>query len=285
MDQNLIARHAFIRAGMQRDHIAGRRTPLHIQQELQRIEAKAQAMYTPMELQQAIAASTTMQAQYLQQHDARAAMQDATAKSFYADKLAKDLTGLTADQLLAAKAGKPIPMQGKGKVTYKDNLRQLMQANGLPEMPFEKFAKVAERVEEIELAGRDPGDYLREKFGAKAAAAHTVIGGFNRSGIGIEMALRGDPEPDHYVKPTDDLQRKATIADAWARKAAGDKADFDSLTTDIHPSYLESDTSQGDVARSFHKHEMEELAKERASYTPASYDIDENSEVDRYAEL
>lgn len=282
---NQIARHAYIRAGIQRDHIQGRRTPQHILQELQRIETKAQAMYTPQELQQAMAASTAMQAQYLQRADIQSAQREANTRGFYADQLAKDLTGMTADQIAAVRAGNAMPVKGKGKTPYKENLRGMLYNAGLGDVPYEKFLKVADRVEEIKMAGKDPTSYLKQHFGQKADTAGSLIGAFHISGIGIEVGISGEPEADHYEKPTEDLQRRTEIADAWARKASDNPADFQSITSRIDQSYLESDTSQGDVARAFAKHEADQDAQDRASYSAPTYEIDESAEVDRYATI
>ncbi len=271
---NFIQRHAYIRAGIQRDRIQGRQTPQHIFQELQRIETRAQATMTPMEQQQAMHASTTMQAQYLQQADMQAAQRDANNKGYFREQLSKDLTGMTPDQLEYAKQGAAIPVKGKGQTPYKDNLRNMLKTQGLGDIPYEKFVKVADRVEEIKAAGKSPSSYLKQHFGKRAIAAENMIGAYHISGIGIELGISGEPEKDHFVKPTEELQRRTTIADSMARSAMTNKEDREFITSRIDPDYLENDTSQGDVARAFQKHEMEDQAEERANYSAPDYNID-----------
>lgn len=282
---NLVARHAYLTAGIQRTYAMGKQPPAHIIQELQRLESRAQATMTPMEVQQALQASQTMQAHYLQEHDAQAAMRDANNKGYFAEQLSKDLTGMTPDQLIAAKSGQLIPVKGKRSVDYKANLRNMLQQNGLGNVPYEKFVKVADRVEEIKGAGKSPSDYLKQAFGNKAAAAESLIGAFHISGIGIELGISGEPEADRFEKPTEELQRRTTIADAWARKAMGDKNDFQTITQNIDPTYLENDGIQGDVARAMQKHDMEDQAQERANYTAPEYDIADSGEDYEYAQL
>ena len=284
---NLIAEHAYITAGIQRDRMQGRRTPAHILQRHHALETRARASMTPHELHQAMAASTSMQAQYLQQADFQAAHRDANNKGYYTQQLAKDLTGMTPDQLELAKRGQAIPVKGRGQKVdgYKQNLRNMLKAEGLGDVPYDRFLKVADRVEEIKAAGKSPASYLKQAFGQKAAAAESLIGAFHISGIGIEAGL-STPEADHYEQVTPELQRRTELADAWARKAMQNPEDREAITTRIDPTYLEdTDTGRGDLARAFAKHEAEQDAEDRANYSAPSYDIDESQEVDRYATL
>lgn len=282
---NLIARHAWLKAGIQRTYAMGQRPPAQAIQELQRIESRAQASMTPMEVQQALNASQAMQAQYLNQHDANSAMRDANNKGFFAEQLSKDLTGMTPDQLVAAKNGQLIPVKGKGQTPYKQNLANMLKQAGLGDVPYEKFVKVADRVEETKAAGKDPLPMLRQAFGKRAEAAESLIGAFHISGIGIEIGISGEPDKDHFEKPTEELQRRTEIADAWARSAMGDKNDFQTITQKIDPTYLENDGIQGDVARAMQKHDMEDQAQDRAGYSAPTYDIADSGEDYEYAQL
>ncbi len=275
--QDLIARHAYITAGMQRARAVGAQIPRHIIEEHQRIEARAQASFTPHELSQAQAASQSMQAQYLQQADFAKAQSDARDLGYHTEKLSKDLTGMTYDQALAAKAGQPIPVKGSERTPYKDNLAKMLKSQGV-DMSYDQFLKVADRVEELKGAGKSPASYLQGKFKDKAQAVSDLVGGFHHSGVGIELGIRGEDTPDHYVKPTDELQRRTQIADSFARSATNDKEGADFIRTGLDPSYLESDTSQGDVARAFAHHEAEETREERLNYESPSYELTDSSD-------
>jgi hypothetical protein len=279
--QNLIARHAYIRAGVQRDFQAGRKTPQHILNELQSIEARAQATLTPMELQQAQAASKSMEAQYLHQADMQAGMHEANMRGYYTEKVARDLTGMTPDQLLLAKEGKPIPVKGKGAQINKmrENVEGMFKQYGIKKS-FEEIDKLSTRYEEERKGRGNPNKWLNDTFGDKAKQAAALLGAYEQSGIGYEAALIGEPEKDHYVKPTDDLQRSTQIADSWARSAKDNDQAFKSLTTDIHPDYLEDDGARGDIARAFVQHEAEETAYEREGWESPSYDIEESDDGD-----
>lgn len=275
--QDLIARHAYITAGMQRARAAGAQIPQHIIEEHQRIEARAQASFTPHELSQAQAASQSMQAQYLQQADFQSAQRDARDKGYYAEQLSKDLTGMTPDQVLAAQAGTPIAVKGSKRTPYKDNLAKMLKSQGV-DMSYDQFLKVADRVEELNGAGKSPASYLQGKFKDKAQAVWDLVGGFHHSGVGIELGIRGDDKPDYLVQPSDELQRRSQIAHSMAQSATRDKDDRDFVTSGIDPSYLESDTSQGDVARAFAKHEAEENHEERMNYESPSYELTDSSD-------
>jgi len=275
---DMIARHAYITAGMQRARAAGAQIPRHIIEEHQRIEARAQASFTPHELSQAQAASQSMQAQYLQQADFAKAQSDARDLGYHADRLSKELTGLSPDQAMAAKAGQPIPVKGSKPVAYKDNLAKMLKDGGLGNVSYEQFLKVADRVEELKGAGKSPSNYLREHFKDKAQYVENLVGGFHRSGVGIELGIRGEDTPDHYVQPTEALQRRTAIGDAMAHSAAKDPGSRDFAMTGIDQSYLESDTSQGDVARAWASHEAQDTQNDRMSYESPTYDIAESDE-------
>lgn len=283
---NLIARHAYITAGIQRDRISRRQTPPHILAEHQRIEAKAQAMFSPMELQQAQAASQSMQAQYLQQHDIQSAQQDANETGYYREQLSKDLTGMTPDQLEYAKQGKPIPVKGQqtGKAAYRSNLEGLIKHGGL-KISHDAFLRTADRVEELQGAGKDIKPYLQKKFGKQSEYAENLIGGYHRSGIGIESALVGDSQKDYFVQADEDMQRRSTLADSFAHSAMRNTEDREFITERIDPTYLEhqsDDDSRADIANAFMDSEHKQESEDRASYQSPSYDIEETEEV-RYA--
>ncbi|MCX2972997.1 hypothetical protein EYC87_05285 [Halieaceae bacterium IMCC8485] len=281
--QNLIARHAFIRAGIQRDVNAGRQTPPQILNELQRIESKASATLSPSELLAAREASEVYQARFIQQHDFDAAQSDAAARHYALDQTAKEMTGMTLDQVQYAAQGKPIPTKGRGfkPGNIKQGVTDMIAKAGLGKnVKYEQFLKMADRVQEIEAHGKDPKSYLAKHFGAdKAPALLDMANGFNASGVGVAVGLVNDDDnPDYLRQPTESDQMRAQLANSWAASAQNDRGSSESIAKRYDSAYLGDENLTGDVARAML--DVETQAEiDPGTYDAPDYEIEENADV------
>jgi hypothetical protein len=287
---NMVQRYAYLMAGVEYSAARGEQPPEHVLHELNQLHAKAQAVLNPQEQALAMSAADSMKAEFLQQRAAQDAQTMARDRGFYADQLSRGLTGLSPDQLGAAKAGEKFPIKGRGHdlPKVKANIEGILKGAG-QDMSFAEFDRISDRVEEITLHGRDPKQYLEKKFGDKADQVHDLIDSYQSSGVSLSVGLAElrPGEGDHYVKPTEELQRKSEIADAWARSAAKDPNELKNLASGIDPAYTDpdNDTMQGDIARIFEAAEAVEATQERESYSPAEYAVEDSDEEIGYAAL
>lgn len=250
--QQMVQRYAYLATGCERASAAGRQPPQQVVQEMNRLYSRAQAMLTPQEQQHAVQAVETLMAQHHQQAEIQSAQREANASHYHRDQLAKELTGMTADQLLAAKDGKKIPTKGsrfRPDAAKAQVMHTLKQAGY--NLSYTEFQKLADKYNESKGArGSEAAIRHLSGHGDKAEELANVIEGFSKSGLDMAIGLqdRRGYDKDSYREVTDDEQLRAQIADAWAREAAHDEGSMESITQKYDPAYLEDEHMTGDIS-------------------------------------
>lgn len=269
--QNMIARHSWLTAGIKRCSITGQRVPPQVRAELQRIEARAQAMLSPQELQGALQASQTMQAQHIHQAELQAAAQEANHRVAAGDALAKEMTGFDQGQIESIRRGEKYTVKSEGPNIAEGDakLRAMLTGVGKKDMTRKQFDRLSDRYEEVKGVRGDgaAAAWAKRNFGDKAPQGVAMIEAWQESGLGLQMGLaerRGGAAPDEEVEPSERDTLRATIAHEWVTKAKDDEQVRDSIIEDgaITDEYMESDEIHGDIARAMAECE----SKEEESY-------------------
>lgn len=273
----MVQRYALLLAGSERARAQGLPIPPRVANEMNRLYSRAQSMLSPHEQAQAMNAVNTLKAQHHQRFDMQDAQREVNANHYHQDKVAKELTGLTVDQLNEARHGRKVPVKGADYKPdrVKANIDRQFKQYGIP-MDFAKFRKLADRVEDLRLHGRDTDAYLKEKFGDNAPVLRHLIDDYEAKGAGIQLGLaekRGVAK-DHMREVSEEEQRKAQLAHAWATSATRDEDSRESIVKDYDAAYLEDDGRQGDVARAMLAVEMKEKGTPE-QYQGEQYDQEE----------
>ena len=258
--QDVIRRHAQLACAIQHFRANGQRPPQHMINEVQRIESKASATLAAPQLNQAMRASQTLQAQMLHTRDVQAAQRAAKDKAFFTDRAMKQGTGYDAGQLQQIKhTGKvterPVFHAGRAKQKITQIAKQFD-----PRMTLKQWEEIAERVGDMKDHGSDPSVYLRGKFGSRATEALHALSAFTDSGIEFAYKLSKDEDTTRELTRDErfDLDLKFTAAEQ----------DSHAFDEPIHPDYLnrpEGDIT-GDISRAMEKVEFEQMAEERENY-------------------
>jgi hypothetical protein len=281
--KKMIQRYAWLMTGVEREAAAGREPPQQVINEMNSLYSRASAMLSPAEQQQALAAVDSLKAQFHNQAEVETAKRSARDRRYYADQFSKEITGLDYDQMKLAAKGQKFARKGRKSVDpreYESTIANVAKMLGKPEMTRKEFEQISDRYEEIKGA-RSPEaaeEYLAGKFGAeRAAQARTSLDAYERSGIAVAVGLaeRRGQDTDHYVQPSEDLELRSQIADAWAEVASRDPHTREGLSSSALDPYIEEDTLHGDIARAMLKHEMADERAEREVYTPTEYEIED----------
>ena len=220
--------------------------PNGVQTEMQHIYSTAQATLTPMEQQQAVRAVESFRAQAYGNLKAEVAYKAESQAMHYRDKIAKGLSGMTVDQVQAAKQGQKYVQRGSKfnpNVTKQKIISMAKQASG-KDMSWDKIYEHSCAIENE----RDKLTYLRQHFGDKAQHMEGFFRGFEESGAGIQIKLTEKRySEDEYVEPTKDEVLRAQVTDAVAVNMNEGVADW--AVRDIDQAYMADEGSLGDVAR------------------------------------
>lgn len=259
-NDNIIRRHAQLSCAIQHFRANGRQAPAHMIHEIQRIESKASATLAAPQLNQAMRASSALQAQMFRARDIQAAQSQARDRAFYTDRAAKQATGFDAGQLQQiAKTGRvterPKFHAGRAKIASVGIAKQFDKNISLPE-----WEKLAARVDEMQDYGKDPRAMLKARFGNKSGAALHALNAFNESNIQIAYSLSKDRDKTRTLGE----QERSEIN----LKALSAREDPHALDPPIDPGYLDRPEGDltGDVARAMEKVEFEEMSKDRENY-------------------
>ena len=258
--EDVIRRHAQLACAIQHFKANGQRPPQHMINEVQRIESRASATLAAPQLNQAMRASQTLQAQMLQTRDIHEAQRAAKDKAFFTDRAMKQGTGYDAGQLQQiTQTGKVTERPAFHAGRAKERVTQMAKQFD-PNMTLKQWEKLAERVEDMKDHGKDASAFLRSKFGERAGDAFNALTAFNDSGI--EMAYK--------LNKADDFERELTTDERFDLDLKLTAAEQDSHAFDepIHPDYLnrpEGDIT-GDISRAMEKVEFEQMAEERENY-------------------
>lgn len=273
----MVQRYALLLAGSERARAQGLPIPPRVANEMNRLYSRAQSMLTPVEQQQAMNAVNTLKAQHHQRMDIQASVKDANAKRYFQDQTAKELTGMTVDQLNEARHGRKVPVKGSDYKPdrVKESVERQFKQFGMP-MNFKQFRKLAADVEDMKLHGRNTDAYLKDKFGGKWTLVKDVMDDYDAQGVELRLGLaekRGVAK-DTLRQPSEEEQRKAQLAHAWATSATRDEDSRDAIVKSYDTAYLEDDGIQGDVARAMLQVEMKENGSP-ADYEGENYDQEE----------
>ena len=224
--------------------------PRGVQTEMQHIYSTAQATLTPLEQQQAVRAVESFRAQAYGNLKAQAAYQQESQAMHYRDKIAKGLSGMTVDQVQAAKQGKKYVQRGSKfnpNVTKQKIVGMVQRATG-KKLSFDKIYEHSCALE----SEPDKLGYLKLHFGNKAQQMEGFFKGFEDSGAGIQIKLTEKRySEDEYVEPSDDEVLRAQVTDAVAVNMNEGVADW--AVRDIDQAYMADEGSLGDVARAMAK--------------------------------
>ena len=253
-NQQMIQRYAYLMTGIERANARNQRVPPKVLHEVQRIEAKAQAVMTPQEVQYALTAANSLRAQYHAQAELSEARRGADQQYRNMEQMAQEM-GTTVDQFRAARAGKPVPVRGARFRPNKAKAEIERAAKGLG-LTFKQLDKIADTVEEKRLAGKDYDGYLKGKFGKHYAQGKALVEGYQESGIGIALGLAdrvGVQDKDYTYEPNERDILRAEIQDAWLGEVERGSGEFSG--GGISKDYLQSEHITGDIARAFAVHD------------------------------
>ncbi|TXS96036.1 hypothetical protein FV139_00575 [Parahaliea maris] len=271
----VVQEYAYLQAGIDHCRARGKPVPSHVTDRANFLYNKAASVLTPQEASMALRAVDALKAQYTQHAVARDAQREAAANHYYRDDLAKSMTGLTADQVVAAKDGQKYAVKGSRFQPEQARVRveSILKKAG-HKLNYDQFLAHVDAVDDAKRHGRDPAKYLTEKFGKKASQMGDLIEGFNNSGISEVMALtKGRTTPDHMTAPTKSEVLRSQLADAWVNDAVKSPNSREKLVERYHPSYLEDTGRSGDIARAMLQHEQA-MEADVSNYEGPTYDID-----------
>ncbi|MEM1111126.1 MAG: hypothetical protein AAGI11_04390 [Pseudomonadota bacterium] len=273
---NMIQRHAQLRA---KQSIAGLSQDERV--ELSTIETRAQAMFTPHELGEALRASQSMQAQYHQQaHDATV-RENAKARAYGLDQVAKSInptTGHDYATLLRISQGKSYqtPSKRVDSSGYDQAIQGMLGQLGQPNMTRKQLHSLAERYAQAKrLTGQGAADeVVREKFGDHFGNARSLVEAWNRNPQAGDELQFADAMPGHEgetVQPDGSDQIRAQMSVALIEQAKTDDGAREFLSRDDWAEgRLEEDSVEGTMARALQAQESEAVAEDYAQYQPPS---------------
>ena len=289
MDLNqMLHRFAYLQVNVERNAARGVSAPPEVQNEMSRLYSKASASLSPAEGQMALRALDTLRTQMHTQASMNDAAKDAKKSEWAIDKLSKDLTGLSADQVQGALDGET-KVANKAKGIQPDKIKQYLaqetKAMGKP-MTLKQVEKVMDRYNELRLE-RSPEDadkYITKTFGEQHAhRGKSLIEGLDGSGASMVIELqkrRGGPDTDHYIELDDDDHRRSQLAKSLVDTARKDRDTAASLMDDeISEEYLSSDHIHGDIARSMQQHEAAAEQHEIDNYQTPEYQVEDQDDV------
>lgn len=261
--EKLVERHAQLVTGIKRCIADGKQPPAKAIHELNRIESRAQAMLTTREMQQAMAASRSLQAQYYHQAEQKRAVSEARDQEFFQRKLTKDWTGYTPEQIAEIQKTGHYTVQPKFNAeATKKRIEKMVKAID-PSMTFAKFDALATEVDEARNHGRT-ANLKRFKNPEKLLKA---VEGYLDSGAYLPTNLANERPRTYQVDEQDRLRLDIATNIATAAMHGNEEAQ-EAIRDEIDPAYTseENQSLQGDIARAMQTCEMREMAEERSSY-------------------